>query len=346
MTARDLYFDALIELNKVQAPSLILEEYNYFLNKAISQYINLSYNSYDAAQISSDNLRVLKATQSLKPKKIDDSVYGGGVNYDNIWEVELPPDYYHILNCLVTFGVKKKYSCYDQGTTVEFPARRLTSDMWAQVINNAYMRPSYKVPYFFIHNVNTMNTDGTYNLPTNAYSEEGGVLGKGTDPKVNFPNTDSNVTVTVEDGKIVINNNEVIKKVIDTQGLSRKVYSDLYSDYGIEEDQPQSQRLPGHRYGNHSTVRMEIRYGNDASIFEPLMVRVDYLKTPQYIRLTQEQLDRTEDTSQIIEFPDYVCQEIINVLVKLIMENASDPRLQTNMAINQTIATPGQQQAQ
>jgi len=49
MTARDLYFDALIELNKVQAPSLILEEYNYFLNKAISQYINLSYNSYDAA---------------------------------------------------------------------------------------------------------------------------------------------------------------------------------------------------------------------------------------------------------------------------------------------------------
>jgi len=88
---------------------------------------------------------------------------------------------------------------------------------------------------------------------------------------------------------------------------------------------------------------MEIRYGNDASIFEPLMVRVDYLKTPQYIRLTQEQLDRTEDTSQIIEFPDYVCQEIINVLVKLIMENASDPRLQTNMAINQTIANPGQQ---
>jgi len=72
---------------------------------------------------------------------------------------------------------------------------------------------------------------------------------------------------------------------------------------------------------------MEIRYGNDSTVFEPLMVRVDYLKTPQYIRLTQEQLDRTEDTSQIIEFPDYVCQEIINVLVKLIMENASDPRL-------------------
>lgn len=337
MTARDLYFDALIELNKVQAPSLILEEYNYFINKAISQYINLSYNSYDAAQISSDNLRVLKATQTLKPNKIDESVYGAGVNYGNIWEVELPPDYYHILNCLVTFKVNKKFSCYDQGTSVEFPARRLTSDMWAQVINNAYMKPSYKVPYFFIHNVNTTSSTGTYETPTNEYSDTGSVLGKGTDPKV---------TVTVKNGKLVINKKDLVfpeKQVISTEGLSRKLYADKY---GLEEDQPQSQRLPGHRYGNHSAVRMEIRYGNDSSVFEPLWVRVDYLKTPQYIRLTQEQLDATEDTSQIIEFPDYVCQEIINVLVKLIMENASDPRLQTNMAVNQTIATPGQQQAQ
>lgn len=72
---------------------------------------------------------------------------------------------------------------------------------------------------------------------------------------------------------------------------------------------------------------MEIRYGNDDSVFEPVLVSVDYLKTPQYIRLTQEQLDSTIDTSQVLEFPDYVCQEITNGLVKLIMENASDPRL-------------------
>jgi len=86
-------------------------------------------------------------------------------------------------------------------------------------------------------------------------------------------------------------------------------------------------RLQGHRYGNSSAVRMEIRYGNDDSVFEPILVSVDYLKTPQYIRLTQEQLDSTIDTSQVLEFPDYVCQEITNGLVKLIMENASDPRL-------------------
>ncbi len=68
------------------------------------------------------------------------------------------------------------------------------------------------------------------------------------------------------------------------------------------------------------------------------------MKTPQFIRLTQDQVDRVIDTSQVLEFPDYVCQEIVNELVKLLMENASDPRIQTNIPINQTIANPAQQQ--
>lgn len=38
-----------------------------------------------------------------------------------------------------------------------------------------------------------------------------------------------------------------------------------------------------------------------------------------------------------MEFPDYICYEIINEFVKLLLENASDPRLQTNIPINQTI---------
>ena len=45
----------------------------------------------------------------------------------------------------------------------------------------------------------------------------------------------------------------------------------------------------------------------------------------------EEQIDLTEDTSQIMEFPDYVNQEIINELVHLVMERSSDPRLSNNM---------------
>ena len=102
----------------------------------------------------------------------------------------------------------------------------------------------------------------------------------------------------------------------------------------------------GYRYGNSSNVRLQIRYGQDDTVFKLKKVLVDYIKTPQHIRLTQEQVNLTRDTSQIMEFPDYVCQEIINELTTLVMENTADPRLQTHIPVTTTIANPAQQQSQ
>jgi hypothetical protein len=112
---------------------------------------------------------------------------------------------------------------------------------------------------------------------------------------------------------------------------------------------PSSTRIAQVRYGNKNLVKMEIRYGKDNSTFQLSKVYIDYLKSPQFIRLTQDEVDEVDDVSQILEFPDYVCQEIVNELVKLLMENSSDPRLQTNIPINQSIASPqaqGQQEPQ
>jgi hypothetical protein len=82
--------------------------------------------------------------------------------------------------------------------------------------------------------------------------------------------------------------------------LSRSVYSGKIKDPRNRIGNPfpdQVEHYPGMRYGNSSAVRMEIRYGKDSDTFEPISVQVDYLRTPQYIRLTQEQLDKTQDTS-------------------------------------------------
>ena len=102
----------------------------------------------------------------------------------------------------------------------------------------------------------------------------------------------------------------------------------------------------GSRHANSSRVKVEIRCGRDRSnIFSLSAVQIDYVKAPQFIRLTQEQLDSDEDISQIMEFPDYVNQEIVNELVNLVMRKTNDPSLQTHMQITQSIARPtGQQQ--
>ena len=305
MTSRQMYEAVLIEMNKVEAPSMLLEDFNYFINKAIYQYINKKYNIYDINQQSTDDIRVLKATAVLTPKDVENA-YGDTEAhhlYGHVTEFELPTDYLHMLNCICNFVVSKPFKCYDAGYDVQFPARRLTSDMWSQIINNFYMRPMYKRPYYFIHNVNTFRSGSDEHLiPTNL-------------------TTDNSLPRTLQ-----IKN---LKQTPETQ-----------------EPISQVERQAVYRYGNPSPVRLEIRWGKDDSVFKLNKIYVDYIKTPQNIRLTQEQLDLTEDTSQILEFPDYVCQEIINELTKLMMENASDPRLQTNLPINQTIAVPAPQQGQ
>ena len=318
MTLKQVYEALLVEMNKVEAPSLLLPDFNYLVNKAVLQYINTRYNIYDANQQTTDDLRVLKATAILPVKKAD-LAYGTADSetikglYGATYETELPPDYLHMLNCVCIFKVKEQKDCWDAGDLWNCGATRLTSDMWPLVINNFYMRPSYRRPYYFIHNVNK-----SVELPTNSYvkaaeGEKG--LGTGTDtPSGSYSyDTNSNLSRSIKIG---------------------------------EKEESLVERNIGHRFGNASTVRCEIRYGKDDPIFQLQSIHIDYLKSPQHLRLTQTQLDSTKDTSQMMEFPDYVCQVIINGLVKLVMENSSDPRLQTNIPVNQTIAPPAQLQSQ
>lgn len=286
MTAKQVFEYALVELNKREAPSLLLEDYNYFINKAVNQYINKVYNAYDSDQQRSDDLRVLKSTAILTPSLNND--YGVSNLFSKVYEVDLPDDYLHILNCVVEYNVLKTYKCYDSGYKWQQGATRLTADMYSQIINNYYLRPTYKRPYFYVNNVNINDV---------------------------YPTSDNQVDVD-------------------------------YTPLGTEPAPENIEKIATKRYGNKSKVRMEIRYGKDNAVFELATVYIDYLKAPQFIRLTQDQVDEVEDNSQILEFPDYVAQEIVNELIRLLMENGSDPRLQTHIPINTSVGQPASAQPQ
>ena len=73
----------------------------------------------------------------------------------------------------------------------------------------------------------------------------------------------------------------------------------------------------------------------------PEKIIITYLRAPRYVTMTEEELLNDEDITPVLEFPDYMCYEIINTYIKLLFENVSDPRLQTNMAVNQSIAVTG-----
>lgn len=81
--------------------------------------------------------------------------------------------------------------------------------------------------------------------------------------------------------------------------------------------------------------KIELRVGTSQK-YKPVKVYIDYIKTPEKIHVDEDELE-SGDIGNELEFPDYIAYEIINEFVKLLLENAGDPRLQTNMAINQTI---------
>ena len=400
MTARQVYEGVLVEMNKIQAPSMLLEDFNYFINKAINQYINKKYNVYDVNQQSTDDMRVLKATTILKVSKT--TKYGtqsAGVTGRNallgaVYEAYLPQDYLHMLNCICNFKVKKQFKCYDPNTYVQFGATRLTADLWGQVLNNFYMKPSYKKPYYYLHNVNPVEAktniddeESNVNIPTNPYINEENGTDMGTQPFKVYRGEQGTSTTTYSytaAGDTFVEGVTYYKKSGDDYVADSSITSENYAEnkdnlytrstiitldeaaagndpYVINQtgnlNLPRTftfsdgtkaslvEKATAQRIANPSRIRIEIRCGKDDSVFDLQTIYIDYIKAPQYIRLTQEQIDTTEDTSQMMEFPDYVCQEIINELTHLIMENSSDPRLQSHMPITMSIANPAQQQS-
>ena len=374
MTARQVFEATLIELSKIQAPALKLYEFNYLFNKAINQYINKVYNVYDINQQTTDDLRVLKATAYLKPHKYGitssnetkpyNNYTSGGSNpeYNGkspsadvqyatassylssahsqiqslngaTYEVFMPIDYLHMLNCVCIYYVAKQKDCWDAGSYIQIPATRLTADSWSQIVTDIYNRPSPMRPYYYIHNQASSIT-----IPTDP------VTGNGTPSDTNpagYTGTDMPVggyKVTSDDGSVATNTSDGAGS--NFQRTFKLKNGEVSKDISLVE-KPTAVRV-----ANPSNVRCEIRYGKDDSLFQLVEVQIDYVKSPQFIRLTQEQIDLTEDTSQIMEFPDYVNQEIINELVHLVMEHSNDPRLANNIQMTNTIARPtGQQQA-
>lgn len=346
-------------------PALKLHEFNYLFNKAINQYINKIYNIYDINQQTTDDLRVLTSTAYLKPHKYgankpyssyngagtsvtyngtspnSNTTYGSASSYLSsthsqiaslngaTYEVFMPIDYLHMLNCVCVYYVAKQKDCYDAGSYIQIPATRLTADSWSQIVTDIYNRPSPMHPYYYLHNQNSNVT-----IPTNP------VLSDSTEENTSgYTGTDMNVggyEVTSDD---------------DTVSTEKTAGSNFQRTFKLKQGDTTKEvslveKPTAVRVANPSNVRCEIRYGRDDSLFQLVEVQIDYVKSPQFIRLTQEQIDLTEDTSQIMEFPDYVNQEIINELVHLVMEHTNDPRLANNIQMTNTIARPtGQQQA-
>lgn len=338
MTSKQIYEATAIELSKIQAPALKLYEFNYFFNQAIRQFVNKVYNVYDVNQQTTDDLRVLKATATLLPV-IAPSTGNKALDYlrGATYYVDMPDDYLHLLNCICLFDVNKQKECWNPGDVMVVGATKLTADSWSSVVDDVYNQPTKKRPYYYVHNQNDIHVVET--------ADENGNYAV-TDRNSKLPSnyaTDELHNIEVEYGT----RGSAETPDVTVNGGFERTFEYFEEDADTATNLDAIEKPAGSRHANSSRVKVEIRCGRDKSnIFSLSAVQIDYVKAPQFIRLTQEQLDSDEDISQVMEFPDYVNQEIVNELVNLVMRKTNDPSLQAHIQMTQSIARPTGQSAQ
>jgi hypothetical protein len=256
MTAKEALQYGLVELRKTKAPAIHLEDWNYWFNKGIQEYINERYSRFATTQQLSDDLSALTASAiiniTLSGGTYSGAYTGGstepsvpvsiGKKYgSDFYTFKTPDNYWHMLGAHVTTETKVPYKCHPKGWEANFPAKRLTADVAGGIMNNSFLKPAFKRPYYSFGSGNTNTRPDLF------------------------------------------------------------LYVGSTALFGIKD------------------------------------MYIDYLKAPQTVTLTVQQRDLPIDTSQVIEFPEYVCAEILKRVIKLILESSSDPRLQTQPVVNTTI---------
>jgi hypothetical protein len=270
MTERGAYEAILTELRKNKAPHVHLEDFIYFMNKGIQEFINEEYNRFETTQQTSDALNSITSWCNFKFNYANVNnptvtitgntltitapiAFLKGERYNSKFvQVNLPNDYLHILNCVTDVKTLFNYSCFGVGYMHSFGSKKLNADSASSVMSNAWLRPEFNRTFFKM--LDHANTSGA----------------------------------------LAQANNIILSP--DVQVF----------------------------YGKSSKFNVD-------NIF------IEYLRKPKIVSLTENQIDLPNDTSAQLDFTDYVCNEIIKRIVKLILENSKDQRIQTFVPVNSSV---------
>lgn len=143
MTLKQIYEAVLTEINKDEAPVILMEDFNYLYKKAVYQYCNLCYNNAEISQQYADSLSCLHKT----------------ITFTNNSGSFIIKDYFHSLGCHVTLKVLKPFKQYKKDQLVIIPATRKRSDF---DVSRSFFKPSDTRAYFWVEG-NTLKIDSVNN---------------------------------------------------------------------------------------------------------------------------------------------------------------------------------------
>lgn len=160
-TKKRLYEAIIARMNKTQAPSISVREFNYELNDVILDVVRDYAIAMEAGQIPLDYLRNLKDvatlnyTTAFKGALLQPTQNGVlptlGVN-EGVTSI-LPSDYRHVTGIIVCFKVGANGiidECYPPNSVPCFGAKRYDGGLSAATVSDVFLQPRYYQPGYSI----------------------------------------------------------------------------------------------------------------------------------------------------------------------------------------------------
>lgn len=350
MTAREVYEATLAEANKINAPTFTIEEFNYYVNKALLAFSNERYNFYNINQQLSDDLRVLlktakysfdgvtwnPTTAAVVSKEVDTvaGIYVSSVSDVTSGDVLSP----------VIDGSLPFTTSFDAADIATFPYLIYTgTNNNVSSGDRLYISTAQLTSSDFRSDLTT-DRILDLNLPASDYFHSLSVRTYWSGEKLNG----TTAYFTTPAKRLTYD----MLNVIENNAYMKPKYNRPYFMVWDNEKNGGVQGYTAEDYkGNQNRPKFEIHVGPATSGITLKRVEIDYLKMPEKIVLDEVDIWASgTDGSQVLEFPDYLKNQIVRRITDYILEVNKDQRLPTHNQINQEIpAVPlelqrGQQQ--
>lgn len=134
MNALEAHRNLLRELDKFEAPTFTVKDFNYFFPSSIREYITENYVEFDVVQKDLDDLRAILAI-------------GHPLTFTN-GIAPLPGEYQHMLNLEVILKVKEDSRDHKADDTVTVYPKRLKTARKGFVQENSYQQESIEYSHY------------------------------------------------------------------------------------------------------------------------------------------------------------------------------------------------------
>jgi hypothetical protein len=131
--AQAMYEAVLHEIDEFHSGVFDYEDFNYWMPKAVDKWLKEQLLEYERTQIVADKISCLvKITDELSLNPDDTT---------SLREADVPEDYRHLLNCLLTLRYKQATLSYAIGVKRKAYTRRYTGDNQVTFMDNYYTKP-------------------------------------------------------------------------------------------------------------------------------------------------------------------------------------------------------------